>query len=126
VGKYHDLRFRFVVVPTIKAGVFAKPAVHGFQLRRFGRKTVLQADVGKTDTLHADEGSEESFARDAAWEAFFEDDTLNDKLLKSVRSERARKKAGSTHSLWDMYGLLMKQVFLISRAEIFVAIFSMI
>ncbi len=78
---------------------------------------MLQADEGKSssDTLHADEGSEESFARDAAWEAFIEDDVLNDKLLQSVRNERAQaaKKAGTAINLWDMYGLFMKQVFLV-------------
>ena len=123
VGKNHDPRTKFVVCPTPRAGVFAKSAVQGFQFRRIGRNTALYADVSKTDTLHADEGSEESFARDAAWEAFFEDDALNDKLLQSVRNERARKKTGSTISLWDMYGLYMNQVFVNSRPVKFYTIF---
>jgi hypothetical protein len=117
-GNYHDKRtFRFVAAPTHRAGLFPIPAALGFRFRRACRRPVLQADEGKSssDTLHADEGSEESFARDAAWEAFIEDDVLNDKLLQSVRNERAQaaKKAGTAINLWDMYGLFMKQVFLV-------------
>ena len=62
-----------------------------------------------------DEGFDESFARDAAWQASLQNDSFGERILESIRNERkkASMRASSTISLWDRYGLDMKQVFIV-------------
>lgn len=79
--------------------------------KRCGRAVLTECN-GKSDDTSSGEGLDESFARDAAWEASLQDDALDEKILESMKSERkkASKRTTVTISLWDKYGLDMNQV----------------